>query len=280
MANQEGKDAPPFFNGRRDEYQKWRVKFRAFMRLKQIDTEDDKLSAKHKQRLADYLILSVDDTNFTLLQGVDEKEGIEMWKTLQNKYASSSVIEKRMRRDQLRQTRFLGHAHMDEYIATKVQLMSEIERAGDKFTAEQRVTELIVNLPPEYDTVIDNITLLGTFDDQAVSKCVALLTSRAMVLSYRETTQTGAHAVSTGGGGRGVRGGGRGNAKGRGPVKCHNCGEMGHIVRVCPNRVCYKCQKKGHIARECRSGTVQAREAMIDSSQHEEITPKEGGEHR
>ena len=55
------------------------------MRLKQIDTEDEKLAAKHKQRLADYLILSVDDTNFTLLQGIDEKEGIEMWKTLQNK---------------------------------------------------------------------------------------------------------------------------------------------------------------------------------------------------
>ncbi|XP_062014480.1 uncharacterized protein LOC133731020 [Rosa rugosa] len=38
------------------------------------------------------------------------------------------------------------------------------------------------------------------------------------------------------------------------PVKCYNCGEQGHISKVCTKaqiRVCFNCGQPGHISREC-----------------------------
>ena len=41
----------------------------------------------------------------------------------------------------------------------------------------------------------------------------------------------------------------------RGPVKCHQCNEVGHLAFGCrqgTNITCHRCQKIGHVARSCR----------------------------
>lgn len=77
--------------------------------------------------------------------------------------------------------------------------------------------------------------------------------TRAVLSSSRVMQQEGpVVCASTGGFGA------RGRGRGRGAVTCYQCGQAGHISRVCTRGMrCFSCQGIGHMAKDCPSTTTR-----------------------
>ena len=63
-----------------------------------------------------------------------------------------------------------------------------------------------------------------------------------------------------------IAGTGSSDPRGRLPLPCYNCKQVGHQIKYCPSLVCKKCGARGHFAKECRNFTDEFKPRPSTSS--------------
>lgn len=190
------------------------------------DHEPPQMSAKDDQRAKNILIKHVKPKYQQLVAGAPSARAA--WELLEAENASNA----RLRAPRLLQTLRMGkHQCVSSYYCDVLHLQYDLAAAGCPASEQQLGERMLGGLRPEYEMFRVCIGVLQY--KGGLPPLSALLEKLLDAEAHLETLEAARvrGAAESGGDGGGGRGGGARNPhKG---MKCHHCGKLGHIRRVC-----------------------------------------------
>ena len=266
---QTGSAMPPVFSGERADWADFRLVFRVWLRCKGIDISESALAALTDTDPANALL---GDWIFLALQKRERRQvsdklpnGKAMWASLRERYEKMSMTERIITREQLAEVSITHAGDMEEYIASKKELISQLRDGGESWDEEDIVVELLKGLGTAYDAVRQAMELLPP-QNRTTEVCEHHLRIRSDIIRHSEKVEANAtsHQRSSGTG-RGTRS--TFAAGTRRHRRCTVCGGKDHDRTTCPQVTCFRCGGKGHVQASCDKPTAHANATSVRASE-------------
>lgn len=227
----------------REDYQQWEFAMTNYFRRQgllkavqgtDVDTEQDKGSARRVERALGDICLMVDPQNYQYVEGCTTAQ--EAWKALNDKFKSKGHWRYVLLIRQLSQARFEDFDGMESYIAHITSIGQELKTMKEEVKDKYLVAMIFQGLPNEYDSIVMTIcagngemqlddVILKLLDDsqrRAVSEQAneksALNVKKKWVPKNKEHSSDSSYS------------------SGSSSFTCWKCHEKGHGARECPNK--------------------------------------------
>ncbi|KAJ1519127.1 hypothetical protein ONE63_011270 [Megalurothrips usitatus] len=148
----------------REDYQQWEFAMTNYFRRQgllkavqgtDVDTEQDKGSARRVERALGDICLMVDPQNYQYVEGCTTAQ--EAWKALNDKFKSKGHWRYVLLIRQLSQARFEDFDGMESYIAHITSIGQELKTMKEEVKDKYLVAMIFQGLPNEYDSIVMTI---------------------------------------------------------------------------------------------------------------------------
>ena len=198
------------------------------------EAERAKFAARRDRALAT-IVLSV-DTSLLYLVGNPE-DPVVVWRKLADQFEKKTWATRLDLRRKLHSLRLKDGDSAQDHIKVMTELFDALSVAGETVSEEDRVVYLLASLPESYSVLV---TALEANED--VPK-LEVVTER--ILHQERKSKDRSEASSSTESAMTSR-----NTVRRKPIRCHHCGELGHIKKYCRN---LKAEKEGKKERKTKS---------------------------
>ena len=198
------------------------------------EAERAKFAAWRDRALAT-VVLSV-DTSLLYLVGNPE-DPVVVWRKLADQFEKKTWATRLDLRRKLHSLRLKDGDSAQDHIKVMTELFDALSVAGETVSEEDRVVYLLASLPESYSVLV---TALEANED--VPK-LEVVTER--ILHQERKSKDRSEASSSTESAMTSR-----NTVRRKPIRCHHCGELGHIKKYCRN---LKAEKEGKKERKTKS---------------------------
>ena len=188
-------------------------------------TNEQKKEFKQKsQKAFSTLVLAIDTSQLYLITSCDN--GDEAWNILRNHFERDTLSNKLFLKKQYFRKEMNKGNTIESHLKEMKEISDRLASIGAPVSEEDQVVTLLGSLPPSYSTLVT--ALEARADDVSLNFVQQALINEERKQAALKPSSNDQDAA--------LLGNQNGNKQIRKPIKCYNCGGIGHIQRNCQSR--------------------------------------------
>lgn len=171
---------------------------------------------KKENKCKSILVQCIDDMQIDIIR--DKNTAYDMWISLQDIYEKRSLSGKLFLRRKLMSMKMNEEEKLDDFLSRFEHVLCQLKSSGAEIKEEDTICTLLLALPKSYETIVTILENMAseTLDLNYVKTRLRIDSEKKKENNSNQTEPVKAASFMA-----------------NKSVKCHNCGENGHIKRYC-----------------------------------------------